>query len=275
MSQTQEFKVYPIGLVKQDQLLLERVLRVSIGSVRQYVFSESSEPEQNKLYIVNSDNDDAIAHWCRNFMNADKTPKVPTVFAGHRKVKGEKIYNLALPFRATQVLSVFDEVTVKEMGFIPELTIGADRSDIDSDVSQEILEELANRNSNGNYSFKAMVVDDSPPVRKQLEIQLKMLGAQVELAENGERAIELSRNDDYDIIFLDVVMPGIDGYKVCKFLKKDIRSKNTPVVMLTGKSSPFDKVKGSLSGCDTYLTKPLQTEEFKNITRKYVPRVNI
>ena len=117
-----------------------------------------------------------------------------------------------------------------------------------------------------------MVVDDSQPVRKQLEIELKMLGAKVELAESGEQALELSRNQSYDIIFLDVMMPGIDGYKVCKVLKKDARSKNTPIIMLTGKSSPFDKVKGTLSGCDTYLTKPLQHEEFQNVTRKYLPQ---
>ena len=108
---------------------------------------------------------------------------------------------------------------------------------------------------------------------QKLEIELKMLGAKVELAESGERALELSRDRSYDIIFLDVMMPGIDGYKVCKHLKKDVRSKNTPIVMLTGKSSPFDKVKGTLSGCDTYLTKPLQHEEFQNITKKYLPAV--
>ncbi len=126
-----------------------------------------------------------------------------------------------------------------------------------------------------NQNIRAMVVDDSQPVRKQLEIQLKMLGVSVELAENGEQAIELSKANQYDIIFLDVVMPGIDGYKVCKHLKQNVRSKETPVVMLTGKSSPFDKVKGTLSGCDTYLTKPLQHEEFQSIARKYLPQASM
>ncbi|MFW2371816.1 MAG: response regulator [Gammaproteobacteria bacterium] len=273
MSDTQEFKVFLIGVAEKDKQMLQRILRVSTGSVRRYVLTDDSSPEPRKLYVVNSDNDQAIAHWCRQYMNPDKSPKVPTVFTGYRKVKGEKIYNILLPFRATQVLSTLDTITVKEMNFIPELTIG--QFDEDSNVSSALLEEIANSTSpNGHYQFKAMVVDDSPPVRKQLEIELKMLGAKVECAENGEQAIQLSREEDYDIIFLDVVMPGIDGYKVCKFLKKDIRSKNTPVIMLTGKSSPFDKVKGSLSGCDTYLTKPLQHEDFQNITRKFLPRVN-
>ncbi|MBI3187582.1 MAG: response regulator [Gammaproteobacteria bacterium] len=120
-----------------------------------------------------------------------------------------------------------------------------------------------------------MVVDDSQPVRKQLEIELKMLGVKVELAENGEQALALSRDGKYDIIFLDVVMPGIDGYKVCKTLKKATRYKNTPVIMLTGKSSPFDKVKGTLSGCDTYLTKPLQHEDFQSVARKYIPQASV
>lgn len=172
MSDTQEFKVFLIGVAEKDKQMLQRVLRVSTGSVRRYVMTDDNTPEPRKIYVVNSDNDQAIAHWCRQYMNPDKSPKVPTVFTGYRKVKGEKIYNIMLPFRATQVLSTLDTITMKEMNYIPELTIGL--FDEDSTVSHALLEEIANNsNVNGNYQFRAMVVDDSPPVRKQLEIELK------------------------------------------------------------------------------------------------------
>ena len=271
MSSAHEFNVHLIGIPGPHKKILQRVikLRGDAGISRSYSLTDDGDPAPGKLYVVNSDNDDSIAYWCRRFLDEQRRPRVPTVFAGKRKVKADNVYHVRMPFVASEVLGVFDTITVKEMNYIPELTIGMDSDEMD--LSQTFLEQLADSRGNQQHHFTAMVVDDSQPVRKQLEIELKMLGARVELAESGEQALELSRSQNYDIIFLDVMMPGIDGYKVCKILKKDVRSKNTPIVMLTGKSSPFDKVKGTLSGCDTYLTKPLQHEEFQNVTRKYLP----
>ena len=268
MSVAHEFSVYLIGMSDNDRKKLQRVLRVSSGSVRQYILTNNIEPSAHKLYLVNSDSDEAVAYWCKKFLKADNTPEVPTVFAGRRKINGEKIYNLSVPFIASQVLNTLDTMTVKEMNFIPELKIGGALDE--TNLSHSFLENIVHSETKNQQLFNALVVDDSQPVRKQLEIELKLLGAQVELSENGEQAIESCRFNEYDIIFLDVVMPGIDGYKVCKYLKKYHKTKNTPVILLTGKSSPFDKVKGSLSGCDSYLTKPLEREQFHHIAQKYL-----
>ena len=280
MSDMREFKIHLIGISDSDKQVLTRVLRLrhSPTSLRNYVLTDLAEPEDDKIYIVNSDCDKSLAYWSERYLSISKIPKVPTIFAGSRRIKCHNTYCLNLPFRATSALNTLDMVTVKELDYIPELTISksakvnsfAERGEAQN-LSERFLEEIANSNNKCRQTIKAMVVDDSQPVRKQLEIQLKMLGVSVELAENGEQAIELSKGNEYDIIFLDVVMPGIDGYKVCKHLKQNDRSKETPVIMLTGKSSPFDKVKGTLSGCDTYLTKPLEHEEFQNIARKYLP----
>jgi twitching motility two-component system response regulator PilG len=81
--------------------------------------------------------------------------------------------------------------------------------------------------------YLALVVDDSLPVRKQIELELKLLGVNADFAETGEQAFKLLDNKSYDIVFLDVVLPGIDGYQVCKTIKKDIMMKQTPVIMLT------------------------------------------
>ncbi len=272
MGDIREFKVYPIGVSDRDKQMLKRVLRVSSGSVRNYVMTDVEARDSNKLFLVNSDDDDSISYWCKHYLNSDKSPRVPTVFAGKRKIKGNRIYNVNVPFLASQVINVFDTVTIKEMNFIPELTIGKTMDE--RNLSQSFIENVINKKTEKENIFTALVVDDSQPVRKQLEIELKILGAKVEVAFDGRRAIELCRDNAYDIIFLDVVMPGMDGYKVCKFLKKNIQTKNTPVVMLTGKSSPFDKVKGTLSGCDSYLIKPLEREQFETVARKFIPDLN-
>ena len=284
MSDIREFKIHLIGIPERDKQILMRVLKLrqSPTSLRNYIVTDQSDPEDDKLYIVNSDCNKSLEYWSERFLSIDKKPKVPTIFAGQRKIKCNSTYSISLPFRATSTLNILDMVTVNEMDYIPELTISntaniesPDNNASSQNLSETFLEQIANSKTSLNQSIKAMVVDDSQPVRKQLEIQLKMLGVSVELAENGEQAIELSKGNEYDIIFLDVVMPGIDGYKVCKFLKQNKRSKGTPVIMLTGKSSPFDKVKGSLSGCDTYLTKPLEHDEFQNIARKYLPNASM
>lgn len=272
MADTREFKVFPIGISENDLKMLNRVLRVSTGSVRNYVLTDSEEKIPNKLYLVNSDNDKAVAYWVKRYLDSNKLPTVPTVFAGKRKINGAKLYNIKIPFLASQVISTFDTVTVKELNFIPELKIGEVMDE--TSLPHSFIENLVGNNSEGKNIFKALVVDDSQPVRKQLEIELKMLGAEVEAAFDGRKAIELCRDNEYDIIFLDVVMPGMDGYKVCKVLKKNTQTKHTPIIMLTGKSSPFDKVKGTLSGCDSYLIKPLEREQFENIARKYIPDLN-
>ena len=116
---------------------------------------------------------------------------------------------------------------------------------------------------------RALVVDDSPTVRKQLELELEASNIHVDSAETGETGLDLMGKNLYDIIFLDVMLPGADGYQVCKHIKKNPLRKQTPVVMLTSKSSPFDRVRGSLAGCDSYLTKPVDYEEFRQVLEKY------
>lgn len=116
---------------------------------------------------------------------------------------------------------------------------------------------------------RALVVDDSPTVRKQLELELEASNIHVDSAETGETGLDLMGKHSYDIIFLDVMLPGADGYQVCKDIKKNPLRKQTPVVMLTSKSSPFDRVRGSLAGCDTYLTKPVDYHQFKEVLEKY------
>ena len=93
----------------------------------------------------------------------------------------------------------------------------------------------------------------------------------VDYAESGEQAIGLSGQKHYTCIFLDVILPGIDGYQVCKLLKSKRSAKKTAVIMLTGKGSVFDKVRGIMSGCDAYLSKPVVEEVLLETIAKFMP----
>jgi twitching motility two-component system response regulator PilG len=94
----------------------------------------------------------------------------------------------------------------------------------------------------------------------------------VDFAETGEEAVGLTGQREYACVFLDVVLPGIDGYQVCKLIKANKHAiKKTAVVMLTSRSSPFDKLRGSLAGCDEYLTKPLDEDRLLEVIAKFLP----
>lgn len=119
-----------------------------------------------------------------------------------------------------------------------------------------------------------LVVDDNQTVREFMKSKLAAFNFNVDYAENGEQAVGFTGQKYYTCIFLDVVMPGIDGYQVCKLIKSNKTAQKTAVVMLTSKDSPFDKIRGSMSGCDAYLTKPVDEEKLLETIVKFLPTRN-
>ena len=119
-----------------------------------------------------------------------------------------------------------------------------------------------------------LVVDDNHTVREFMKSKLATFGFNVDYAENGEQAIGYTGQKHYACVFLDVIMPGIDGYQVCKLIKSNRSAQKTAVVMLTSKDSPFDKIRGSMSGCDAYLTKPVDEEKLLETIAKFLPGRN-
>ncbi len=105
-----------------------------------------------------------------------------------------------------------------------------------------------------------MVIDDSNTIRRSAEIFLQQLGCQVILAEDGFDALSKISTELPDIIFVDIMMPKLDGYQTCTLIKRNPRFKSTPVIMLSSKDGLFDKARGRMVGSDQYLTKPFTQE---------------
>lgn len=116
-----------------------------------------------------------------------------------------------------------------------------------------------------------LVVDDSATVRAFMRARLAPFGFQLDFAESGEMAIDMVQARRYQCIFLDVLMPGIDGYQVCKRIKASTTARGTAVVMLTSKSSAFDRFRGSWAGCDAYLAKPVGERELLAAIVRFLP----
>jgi two-component system, cell cycle response regulator len=114
----------------------------------------------------------------------------------------------------------------------------------------------------------ALVVDDSPTVRLQLTQTIERMGMKCDTADGAAAALEMLYGNAYHVIYVDVVMPDMDGYKLTREIKRDAAHKATPVIILTSQGSPFDRARGALAGCDTFLTKPVDVKRFFEATVK-------
>ena len=107
---------------------------------------------------------------------------------------------------------------------------------------------------------KVLVIDDSNTIRRSAEIFLRQAGFEVILAEDGFDALAKISDHKPRVIFVDIMMPRLDGYQTCALVKQNPNLKSTPVIMLSSKDGVFDRARGRLAGSDRYLTKPFTKE---------------
>ena len=117
---------------------------------------------------------------------------------------------------------------------------------------------------------KVMVIDDSKTIRRTAETLLQKEGCQVITAEDGFDALAKIADHRPDIIFVDVMMPRLDGYQTCALIKNNNELKSTPVIMLSSKDGLFDKAKDKIVGSDQYLTKPFSKQELLDAIQQHI-----
>ncbi len=103
---------------------------------------------------------------------------------------------------------------------------------------------------------KLLVVEDEDDIRELIAFNLEMSNFEVLKARDGEEAIQIAEKELPDTIILDVMLPGMDGFEVCRYLKKNVSTKEIPIIMLTARSEDSDVVTGLELGADDYITKP-------------------
>ncbi len=130
--------------------------------------------------------------------------------------------------------------------------------DVDESVGEtdvSVVSEVA------SHDLKVMVIDDSKTIRRTAETLLKKEGFEVITATDGFEALSVIADQKPDLIFLDIMMPRLDGYQTCALIKHHRVFKHTPVVMLSSKDGLFDRARGRVVGSDHYITKPFTREE--------------
>lgn len=129
--------------------------------------------------------------------------------------------------------------------------------------------------STASTGCHVLVVDDSIAMRAHSRTMLESLGFSVSEANSGEAALQEIMPGRFICVLMDVLMPGLSGYDTCKRIKDQSRTLGrVPVVMLTSRSSPFDRIRGKMAGCDGYLTKPVEAAALREALRRFVPQAD-
>lgn len=264
MNNNETFVIATIGIdeKKSEMNVLQSVLIISQQRTPKFEFHDTSSKDQPpSVVVVNADDVASIERWhAYHLLHKDKLD-IAAIMIGNKHPEDAK-YFLGRPLIATRLLALLEKVVTQEHGYVPPGVFEDTPSDAESKgVTVSGLKENIN----------ALVVDDSLPIRTQLKLALKDIVNNVDFAETSDEAVKLISDNNYDIVFLDVILEGgIDGYEVCKIVKQNPATSKTPVIMLTSNSSPANRVKGKLAGCDTYLIKPVQHAVFEEVVQEYL-----
>lgn len=252
---TRNLKVGLRGFSKKNAEKLEKIFQATESRKRTY--SVAKLTDQTDLLII--DIDEQTVFDSKKHVDA-MNPQMPMVTVGASDNPEGSGYHIKGLLLATRVIHVLDQVKIPARNtqtFIntkqaPE--VGCYEVDIDG---------IADK----TYVHTVLVVDDSEIMRKIIELELKKASQplNVDFAESGEQALTMVSAKTYDFIFLDVMMPGMDGYETCGQIRKNNEMKKTPIIMLSANTSPLDEVKGVMAGCTNYVTKPIKSDEFQNM----------
>lgn len=273
------FSVGIVGASESEVESIGRIFAVTKFRTRCYQpkrieISEFKRQHNIDLILMCSNNPRVISAWNNSNFSITHN-RQPIIFLARQENQKLGKYQLNSPVNPSRFIKLLDHYTISELNYFPEFEIGSDDSKIE-DVTLSGLKilrsnaiNLKNPDLDGSTLKNALVVDDSLAVRRQMQIEFQLRSDNLDVAEDAESAIEAIQEKKYDIIFLDVVMPGMDGYSACKKIKKSKLNMHTPVILLTSRSSSFDKIKGALAGCDAYLIKPIDHNEFESVYEKF------
>ena len=263
---SRRFVLEMLGFQEAEKATLISTFRLT--SRRPLFYAEPATPDERPdIYLVNADNPDALRHLGVRSPN----PYAPAVLVGH-PAPGMLWPLIETPIRWVALFEQLDRSVLLALEERKHRVDGgtekwdgrtyrraADRKPLEAEyLAAHPIESV-------------LVVDDSATVRAFMRAKLEPFRFDVDFAENGEIAVEMAQVKTYTCIFLDVMMPGIDGYEVCKQIKGNGGARSTAVVMLSSKSSEFDKFRGTWAGCDAYLGKPVAEDELLITLARFLP----
>jgi CheY-like chemotaxis protein len=285
-----EIVTYTIGVIgfeRSERRALRRV--VGMAESRQPSFKPFNKDRGGypHLIMVDADRPSAMRSWDRfRRANAHRASFSP-IFVGRNPtdLPCPDPYVLQRPILTTHLFSVLDQAAAEVHGFrpiasIPDGIVALTQHEIDTTLETTTVlaateaatraESDENCRTQPQTEVTALVVDSSLPVRVQMRGVLTSITSRLDFAETGDQARELIDAHRYSVIFLDGALPDEDAYEFCGRIKKHPLQREAVMVMLTGNSSPADRVMGVLAGFDNYLVKPIQRTMFNELAAAFM-----
>jgi two-component system, cell cycle response regulator len=271
------YSVEVLGFSQTDLMALASVFELSSRRVPKFVrhITVGTLPD---ILLVDANDMDAV----RLLLERNTAELIPAILVGDSN-RGTHWPVLPRPIRWMKLFQAFDAAVAQhsagtqtkpvEAAAVPNVQASMKAASALSGIpaATTVGERPGTGHEHNPQADWVLVVDDNQTVREFMKSKLAAFSFNVDYAESGEQAIGFTGQKHYACIFLDVIMPGIDGYQVCKLIKSNRSAQKTAVVMLTSKDSPFDKIRGSMSGCDAYLTKPVDEEKLLETIAKFLP----
>lgn len=276
-----QFLVVPIGF---DAALIERIkgiFKLSQQTNRAYRIGSTDTTDRIDILLVNHDNPMSLHK--KDALLRNQCPQALVVTLSQGPLANPPTYHIRGMLTASRLLSVFDKLPLQNNATLapkpqanansviphafaesapkpPTPVFNSQITPITPPAAVAAIDETSN--------YRALVVDDSLAIQLSIKFKLENIKqiTTIDFADNGESALEKCTTTQYDLIFLDVMMPGIDGYETCSRLRKRPEYKKTPIIMVSGKTSPLDEVKGVMAGCTTYLSKPVNDQAFHKLS---------
>ncbi len=246
MNNNNTIGIHFIGLDAKESALFDRVL--SFNKTHGLEAVDVDEVSDADLIVVTDEKFSTVEHFSNN--------KSIVVVANNEDIdKGD--FQVGRPLMITKVMNLLKDALEDAKSKKANGSSGENIPTPSPVTADEVEVEVK--------SHHALIIDDSAAIRKQLELELRDAGISSDYAECGEDALEMIKDESnhYDLIFLDIIMPGIDGYETCKGIRANAKYKRAPVIMLSGKTSPLDEVQGVIAGATTYLTKPVKSDRLQ------------
>jgi twitching motility two-component system response regulator PilG len=276
--QKSTYSVEVIGFSQTELMALASVFELSSRRVPKFI-RHNTVGIPPDILLVDANDMEAV----RLFHERNSSGLIPTILIGDSRRETQWPV-LPRPIRWMKLFQAFDaaiaapsvEAQVKPVeaaapANLQAITRVSTSAPPTIPVARPVGEMTGGRHAQNLRADWVLVVDDNQTVREFMKSKLAAFSFNVDYAESGEQAIGFTGQKHYACIFLDVIMPGIDGYQVCKLIKSNRSAQKTAVVMLTSKDSPFDKIRGSMCGCDAYLTKPVDEEKLLETISKFLP----
>ena len=249
------YRVAIFGLAHRFQRLMEIVLRHARHNQYRYVLAQSRGPGEYDIALVDmtAKGGPEVASTLRRLPGAR-----PVVRVGRRTDEARGPDDLLQSSFTMNLLKTLNRV-------VEEALLGrpSPRPGLWSPTSP--LPRWA-----GQDPARVLIVDDSPTVRRQLAVALRQMGLDSEGVGSAREALDKLAARRYDLAFVDVVMPEMDGYRLTREIKRTRGMRATPVIILTSRSSPFDLARGALAGCNSYLVKPVSLNSLRETVARHL-----